>query len=615
MKILVQHPSLQLLTFVFAVSFLLTPITSTAQRSADKNQSKKTAIQKIADDPRRIRWKIFLDSLAQESRTVFPEERRPYAMVEVANAYWEIDRDASRSLFIAALDKALSLTHEDKKYRTLVNYVLSSATKRDPALTRELSKRLLEDKSPDRDNISSKAALDLLDENPAAAAQLAEAFAPNGLADGTAAFFIFRLAEKDTRLSDQVYSVYLSKVGANQNLPLEWVLPLAGYSFGYAEYYSMDGKAQLSGATFRPNASLSANPAFTVSFLNLAFRRIALSIEQRNRATGGNVEALNYPILFALEYLTPEVARFSPNTLPAWRELEQQGIVGTTTMQLQQVQVSIQQIYQSRIRAQKFNDSSQTPEQEAEASLENVEKLPGTCERDVVYSSAALLFSSRKNFKRALEIADKIEDLKQSESVQQAILIEMAESAIENGDLEEAQKKVEKISSHEHRAILYVKLAQALGKQNINSEDVVNETTKLTEKLPNAQDRAGVLFSLFTVLLKKDPIEAQTVLTSAIKNLNKQEPTDNMSFSVPLKVSLSCHGEDSWYGGFETLPNSKVFDALTLFAKQNPDEASRSAEEIDDKITKIRALAMITRVALASRRIEATVPSKRAILK
>jgi len=599
MKILREYFRRQIAVFWFCISlFLLNPATYLSQRPAEVNRTEKTAKQKI-EDPAITRWKIFLDSLVQESRTVFPEERRPYAMVEVANAYWEVDREESRKQFLAAFDAALSLTRKDRKHQSILNHVLSVATRRDPALAKVLTKKLSDEKDTDgTDDISSEAALDLLESNPEAATQIAEAFAPNGLRDGSAAYLILRIAGKDRRLSDRVYRTYLNRVIADQNIPVKSVLPLAGYSFGYAEYYSINGGGQSSGSTLRPITGFSANPSFTIPFLNLAFRRIAVAIERRNRATGGDIDALNFPILFALEYLMPEVAKYSPNTLSMWQDLHQQGIVGTTTPQIQQVQAYIQRIYQSRIRAQRYNDSSQTPEQEAEASLENVEKLPGTCQRDVIYSEAALTFSSRKNFKKALEIADKIEDLKQEASVQEVILINMAESAIESNDLEDAQKKAEKIASLEQRAILFVKLAQAIEEKN-GSQEITGETIKLTEKLSNSGDRAGIFLSLSTILLKRDPIEAASVFRNGVKNLNKQEPNDQMNFSIPLKVSLSCQGgEDKWYGGFETLPSSNIFEAINLFAERNPDETVRLAEEIDDKITRIRSLAMISRVAL-----------------
>lgn len=583
--------------------FLLYPAVSVAQNTVEKDRSGQ--ITKFdRENPNITRWKIFLASLAQEARTVFPEERRPYAVVEVANAYWEVDREASRQLFISALDSALALTHQDRKYQVVLNYVLSAATRRDAGLAKELNKRLL-DEEGESDDISSETALDLLEENADAAAQLAEAFAPNGLQDGTAAFLIYSLAKKDIRLSDRVYGVYLNKVSADQNIPLESVITLAGYSFGYGEYYSVDKRGQLGGATFPSVPGLSANPAFTGPFLNLAYRRVAIAVERRNRAAGGEIEGLNFPILFALEYLMPEVARFAPNTLPAWQQLQQQGITGATAQQIQLVQGHVRQINQSRARAQKFSDNSQIPEQEAEASLENVEKLPGTCQRDVVYSKAALFFSSRKNFKRALEIAGKIEDLKQGEIVKEAISMEIIESAIENGEFEEAGKKAGRISSPEHKARLFVELAHALARRNDTQQtgEVVDQALKLIEKLSKPGDRAAIFFSISPVLLKTDPLEAQTILRNAVKNLNKQEPADYVGFSIPIKVPLSCRGEEeTWYGGFETLPNSNIFDAIALFARQNADEATRAAEEIGDKITRVRALAVVTRVALANLR-------------
>src|SRR6186997_1737590 len=112
-----------------------------AQRTTDKKISQ--------ENPAVLRWKILLSSLAQEARTAFPEDRRPYAIVEVANAYWEVDREASRQLYFSALDAALTLSTQDKKYRELLNYVLSAATRRDAGLAKELNKRLV-DKAGDK---------------------------------------------------------------------------------------------------------------------------------------------------------------------------------------------------------------------------------------------------------------------------------------------------------------------------------------------------------------------------------------------------------------------------------------------------------------------------------
>lgn len=398
------------------------------------------------DQDATLRWKIFLDSVAQESRTSFPEERRVYPTVESANAYWEFDPQKTKSLYIAALDTAISITKQDNKNRPTINYILSSAAKRDPGLAKELSERLLESDLKGGSDATMGTAMDLVESDPEAAARLAEAFAPNGLEYGNAMNLIFRIGEKNIGLSDRVYGVYLSRVVAQPTIPLNLVLYLGGYSFGYSEHFSINGNGNISGATHLPLGSHRANLAFINAFLSIAYQRASATIERRNQATGDEVAALNYQIIFTFEYLMPEVARFSPNSLIVWQQLQQQGMAGTTSEQVQTVSSAIQLIQTARTRIRNYTDSSQTPETQAEASLKDVEKLPGTCQRDVVYSEAALVFSARKNFTRALEINEKIEDLKQREAVNQAISIGMAEEAIENNS-PDVRKMIEKIAS------------------------------------------------------------------------------------------------------------------------------------------------------------------------
>ena len=596
----------QRLIFVLFIGLLFTLLNCeiTTAQLPDKKQSSKTTAQKSAN-PNIVRWKILLDSLAQEARTAFPEERRPYAMADVAGAYWEVDRETSGALFVSALDAAWVLTEQNKKNRPMLNYVLSSATRLDSTLAKNLTKRLIdkEDSDKERDDISGGIALELLKLDAAKAAQLAEAFAPDGLQNGTASFFMYRLAQQDVQLSNRVYGVYLNKVGANENIPLESILPLGGYAFGYAEFYSVDKNGQLSGSNFPSVKGLSRNPVFISAFLNLAYRRLAKTIERRNNAVGGDAAGYNYVILFAFEYLLPEIARFSPGSLPAWQQLQQQGIVGTTPQQSQQIANLLNTIDQRRARAKSYEETPQTSEQEAEASLENVEKLAGTCQRDVVYSKAALTFSSRKNFKRAIDLAGEIEDLKQSASVKEVIFYDMADSAIENEDWEDAQEKLKKITSPELNTMAYAKLAESFLKKNQKAEgaQIITAAVNVAEKLSEPEIRIGFLFGLSAMLLKVEPIEAQTLIRNAVKNLNKQDAKDRMDFWITIKVPLGCEGDDkTWYGDFVSLPNSNVFDALTLFAKQNPDEAELIAGSIDDKITKIRAFARVTKIALAN---------------
>ncbi|HEX3101992.1 MAG TPA: hypothetical protein VHQ01_09380, partial [Pyrinomonadaceae bacterium] len=359
---------------------------STAQPAKEPKPSPKAANPK-EPDPNLLRWRIFLDGLVQDARSVPSEERRPYAVADVAAAYWELDHDESQAMFIAALDAAWKLTEKmkpgERRQQPVLEYVLLTASRIDSALLKTLIDRLRKKEGAEKeaDDIASETALDLIETDPEKAAQLAEAFAPNGLDDGTALFFIFRLAQKDISLANRVYATYLAKVGANENIPLEYVLRLAGYAFGHLEYYSVDKRGELSGANFRRIVGLSANQENINSFLSLAYRRTAKAIEQRNNATGAGNEGLSYPILFSLAYLEPDAERFLPASSPTWQQLEQLGIVGTTPEQTQKIAGYINSINHGRERLRVYDEDPDKIETEAEATLEDVEKLVGTCQR------------------------------------------------------------------------------------------------------------------------------------------------------------------------------------------------------------------------------------------
>ena len=88
-------------------------------------------------------WKILLDNLAVETRILEPEQERPVIMAELADAYWQIDKNQSKKLFTDAFDHALSLPTARKPSDVTAN-VLSIVARRDRALAVSLTKRLVE---------------------------------------------------------------------------------------------------------------------------------------------------------------------------------------------------------------------------------------------------------------------------------------------------------------------------------------------------------------------------------------------------------------------------------------------------------------------------------------
>jgi len=551
-----------------------------------------------------LRWRVFVDGLFQEARSISPEERRPYAVAEVAAAYWEIDRDESKAQFISALEAAWKLSQQDKKYGDLIDDVMTKASRVDVSLAKALTKRPSELRGEEKYqyDIAGSNALELLKEDPQRAAELVEAFAPNGL-PMAALNFIFALSKVNLPLANRVYRTYLEKAGADERIPIENVLPLAGYSFGYAEYYSPDRRGGI--YTGQPATAVPMNPALAKSFLDLAYRRIAAAIEQRNNAIGADVEGRNFTIIFSLEYLIPEVSRFSPETIGAWDELRQAGMVGVAAEQAQKVMSRLGMIRQTRSRVQAYAETPETMDVETETSLKDVDKIVGTCERDMVYMKASLHFSYRKNFKRALELLSKVEGEKRADSVRKMVFFDIAMADIQNGDWDAAEARIKKIPEPTIKALAQVRLAEGLFKKNDKQQGgrAADEAVAMIEKYADPQYRPRLLFALASILLKPDPAEAKSTLDRAIKSLNKIEPDDTPGVYVRNMVLMSCIPDDKggvWYDNSPMLDNATVFDAITLFAKENPDTTTTNAEGIADKITRNRSLAIVGKFALTA---------------
>lgn len=554
-------------------------------------------------DPNFIRWKIFLDTLEQQSRGV-AEERKPYVVADIAAAYWEVDKAESQRLFIAAIDAALKLTERDKKFGDVLDDVLSTASKLDVSLAKLLTKRIADkqDSKKSRYDIAGSNLYELLKEDPQKAAELAEAFAPDGL-PAAAPNFIFALAKVDLALADRVYRVYLDRIAAREDISVENTVSMCGYAFGYSEYFTMGGTGGTFGAMLLPVPGLEANPRYAATILNLMYRRINREVEERNNAVGADIEKRTWRLLFAAEYLSPQVAIFAPSMASAWEQLRQQVKVGASAEQLQGVGMRVNLIAQDRIRVRSISDSVDKFDEMAEAGLDGVEKIVGTCQRDLVYMKAALHFSYRKNFKRSLELLSKVEGEERAESIRQTVFYDMTMADIEKAEWEPAEARIKKISSPQMKTLAQIKLADGLVKKNEKSEvrRVADDAIKMIEKLAEAKDRAGTYFGLAAILMRIDANDARSELERALKHFNKLEPKDEYRYSHLVQVLMNCEAkaDGPWYGGSYSLENSNVFDVVKFFAKENPDATKLVVESISDTPTRIRAEAIITRMAFA----------------
>jgi hypothetical protein len=587
-------------TWCFVISIL--GVSALAQPSPKMKQSRVRAGEGKADAGR---WRYLLDSLVVEARSLSPEKNRAYALAEVADAYWNLDREKARMLFAAALDAAVSLKEGEKANSGAVNYVLTKATGRDVTLTKSLLAKIAgTQKTTDAEETPLSIALELLKHDPGRAATLAQDLVPGGLSSGKANFFIFQLAKQDVESANQIYRAYLNKFAADPNLPLNQLISLGGYAFGYSEFYGLtrDMPPQLYGVSYRRIEKLSYNPALARAFLQLAFQSTQKTVEHASQMTGAERDYANVVNLFAIGYLLPEVVKYSPETMPAWEQLRQRAIVGTTTVQQEQAARHIASINERRAKIANFDNAPQlSKEQEAEANLERAEKLPGSCQKDREYSKAALSIGATKDFKRALFISDRISDFKQREGIKQVLFYDMALAASDLGEWTEVQEKAKSVSTPELTAILYIKTADTAvrRKDRAISSELLREAVKVAEKITDDQTRAGILFGVAAVQVRIDAFEGLEVLKGAIKSVNRTTTKDQSQLSILMKVSLDCQGDNEWYGGRVSLANASLYEALPLFSKYNAEETLLIAQNIEDPPTRVRVIASVVKYITA----------------
>lgn len=308
------------------VLLLCTAIAASAQ-PPERGQSKKPA-----DGAARIRWEGLLGQLGRDANALRQAGDRPYALADVADALWEFDKERARALFTSAMDAALALEDKGDGAEQRANYVIALAAKRDAELSKALTERLInkEARESRAGGDHAQAALDLLASDPQKAAQLMEAGVPAGLTMD-AAWFIFKLAERDPAAAERLYRSYLGRLTPAHIQHLDQLLWLAGYAFGYGEAYGgAKDPLQLAGFGGMRIKGLAANPALAATFLDLSARSIQATLEQAVGAPVAESDVLHSLALFATSYSLPAAQQYRPDALPDWYALHQRALAGTS---------------------------------------------------------------------------------------------------------------------------------------------------------------------------------------------------------------------------------------------------------------------------------------------
>jgi len=548
----------------------------------------------------RTHWKFLLDSLMVETRLVDPEDERPLVMADVADAYWLIDQQQAKKLFSEAFDAALAFPKNEP-----VAPVLSRIAKRDRALATQLTKKLLAAKSEERDSAakSFSTARELFETDPKFAVELAKLSASSLGPSMDGLSFVFKVAGTDPAAATEIYEAYLNNVVRTGNTDLGSILWLAGYPLGYGEAYGgANDPGMLHGFWGMRVPGLKPQPELAARYLQIAFAAIANTLKKAAEAGNVEKEPLNALALYSTSYLFPEVQRYLPDAEATWSGLYRQALAGTTPARQAEIEQRLRSMQESRARTSE-QSAEEYARTNAKEKLAEIEKLPDTCSRDRAYAQVALSYSYAKDFVQARQIADRIDNLEQRDSVLQFTYYDEATALLERSELVGALDWVEKVTAKEQRAVLYVRIANAALKKSDKAMvlDALNRARSLVRDSDDAQLQAGVLLSVGAIFAQFDSSEATYATRESIKAINRMKEPMDETFSVLRRVNLSCAaGEISWHGSRERVETFNFYETLGAIAKSDAqaEGALALASEVQDKPTRIRAQLSIVKAVI-----------------
>ena len=565
------------------------------QTVKNKNTGQKDSITEQKNN----RWKPTLDLLIQEAGTINPKEKRPNAIAEVADAYWNLDSRTARNFFIEANAVALSLEKTEDR-ASAFRYVLNLVMRRDSVLAKSLIAEA--EKSGklkgDVDDASIETANEILDEDILKSVELAEKIAPSGLINGNAMYLIFQIAKKNPDLANRVYQAYLNKVLADENFPLELSVYMIGYAFGHTDYYGFSSRGDKVGATFVLPQPIIVNRNQANNFLAYLYRRINRDL-QNPALTPENLFKKTV-VLFAIDYVNDEIALLTPSAMTNWGQLWQQAATGLNSSQIEQISNYIREIKERREAIKQRAENTEKFIADKEISAEEIEKIPDVCARDRLYIKNALNALAIKNYEKAEKWIDKVEDLKRENSIKTYFHLNFAETLADKKEWEEVPKHAKEVSDNRLKTLLFAQLAGKAVEQEQTETALewLQDSYKLAEKLENPEEKESLLFELASI--HSNNAEAQNLFFEAVKLRNRSSKQDFKEFSFLIKVPLSCNDESEWFGGMMTLKDGNLLASLSVLAKKDAEALLPMVQNLENAPVKIKATSLLIKKALES---------------
>ena len=563
----------------------------------------------LADTNQEIfKWTSILDKLAIEARTLSEENLRAEALNAVADAYWELSQTRSKELFTSAMELALAIETE-KPRQVAVSNVISTVARRDTQLARTLIKSLLASKN--QSDAAIKSSLDLLDLDIRTSELIAISASAAGPSSDSA-WLIFQMQKRDPATADRVYIAYLNNENSRSLSRLLW---LAGYPFGNGESFggAVD-PVEFTGFSGFDFGALRTNRALADVFLNRADQSVTSTLGQANSVSPQESAALNAQVFFTVSYLLPEAEKYRPDLYVRWASLQNNIAQRIAPRHRDEIMQKLKNIFAQREQAHTRTGGDELSSEEV---LEQAEKIASSCDRDAIYARAAFQLSYKRDFKKAMAVADKISTLGLQNEVLQFVYYDLsvASSEAASTNIDDALRYANRVEAPEVRALLLTKLAASVA-MNRNADDakqLLLDAIKLAERVERPAIRAGVLVAIEKQLPEPDSDNRLKLLQDTVSAVNRSDEIVIDRLTVQRRVNFGCEKDKGpWYGG--SIARVNFIDSVLRFSQSHEADAVQLALDLERGANRIKALAAIAGAAIRRTQAEAGEKKKTANL-
>ena len=591
------------------------PAQSQVRDQAVNSASKSNAADTKKADRLRTNAMSLLYSLAQSGNEIDSVFERVLVLAEVGDALWLVDQDQARKILVRdfqEIDKLSAGADRDRKVvenqtRTLRRIVLSRIARHDPALASQLIRSLPseppteDDRARQRDGVSTVngeallgLAQGLLATDPKKAAFLGAASLQDGLSQRLRLFLI-ALRAKDPAAADALADAALKQAAGEHPARLFDVLMLWDYAYQPASFY-------LNGISWEREPGEARNhpsPLFQKRVLQFAVAAIIENLQQ-------------LPPRFESEHdrqfaqqQAGAIHSVIQQLLPSMQSDWPQGVADLQQAQAR-VQRDLQTLGQKPPERPAANERSESDVSVVDKLLERASSASMGQGRDSLYLEAAFKLLQLGKYEQAKQVAGKIDNLDQRQTIVDPINFKVAIELVEKDSLNEALSLADQIQRPELRIAALARVGKAFFAKGDSASGLgaIQSAQSLASKAEPAIEISAATLRVADAVIKEDPFRASELIGLAIQIANKvkddQSPWSLMP--APSADPLNFSWKNAAGGGLESVKSSysRTGGLAALLSKLEFEQGVALAKTARWKGFALAAQAAICRAAIES---------------